>query len=705
MIRLSMTPNGKLRIDAGPRDVSRLRTVPGIRADTTADPPHWTCAATLYHGVVLRNTFGDEMEYGDDVRAHMRELRRVEAAQRTATYDEGDERLFGYQRRGAGRLSLPGGAMLADEVGTGKTVQALQALRACGAEALPAIVVTTRSMKLRWAAEAAEWAPDVLPVVVTGSATQRRQVLAAAKQIQDILGTCEHQYATRIASTTASGFADLVTRSSSESAIQSTPNVSESTRASGSTTIPSNTLACSSSVAFVESTPSALPTTNASSTPKGASASSVADTSEAGIQALGSMSTTATCVESCEPCCVVRAIATSAGIPTTTGTTYAGVCVIINWEALRNHTRLAHYPGAALSEKDQQLKDLNAIPFRTVIADEAHRMKDPKAKQSRAVWWLGKTATRRWTLTGTPVGNEYVDLWSQFHFIDPEVWTSRSAFLDRYVVSVYNGFTDEPLFLRPETKHELFWWIDNHMLRRTIAELPELASEVPTVREVRLDLELTKQQATVYRKLKKEMMATIDGELLAATDPLVLAGKLAFVASAMPVVSPEGEVISLDRPSNKIDAMLELLEDRELRPAVVFAESRKLIELAAATAREKGYNVGVISGAQNDLQRNAAVTQFQDGELDVLFSTAAGGEGITLTAGASMIFLRTPSSLIMYKQMLGRVPRIGNKRSVIPAYHLVSSKTTDEIAFDVIVSKVAKAEDILRDKDRILGTL
>jgi hypothetical protein len=129
-----------------------------------------------------------------------------------------------------------------------------------------------------------------------------------------------------------------------------------------------------------------------------------------------------------------------------------GIVLVMTWGALRTHTRLAGYGSIHLKrcvacdprDGDPLLKEaacevhpreLNGGWVRTVIADEAHKAKDPKAKQTRALWAVGQAATYRWPMTGTPVASNGEDLWALLHFVDPEAWPGKTAFVDRYLVS------------------------------------------------------------------------------------------------------------------------------------------------------------------------------------------------------------------------------------------------------------------------------
>lgn len=67
--------------------------------------------------------------------------------------------------------------------------------------------------------------------------------------------------------------------------------------------------------------------------------------------------------------------------------------VIVKWEVVRLHSRLAPYGSIALSAAEKTLGWLNQIPFKTIIADEAHRLRDPKSKQTRAAWAIAHSPT------------------------------------------------------------------------------------------------------------------------------------------------------------------------------------------------------------------------------------------------------------------------------------------------------------------------
>jgi SNF2 family DNA or RNA helicase len=270
------------------QDKERIQLIPGVRRN--ARDGCWELPASWASCVLLRGVFGADLDVHESLRAwswevfNHRVVPTLELKSATEYGDVGDDRLRPYQRAGVQWLVTAGSGLLADDMGSGKTVQVSSALRLLGPDALPALVICPNSMKHTWARELSVWAPDADPYVITGTAAKRRK---------EILAATDNPHAV----------------------------------------------------------------------------------------------------------------------------------IVINMEAVRSFSRLAPYGNVALrkcrtcdphqGEEDlkptqchKHPKELNAINFRTVVFDEAHRMQDPKSQQTRATWAVmhAPGVVHRWALTGTPIG-------------------------------------------------------------------------------------------------------------------------------------------------------------------------------------------------------------------------------------------------------------------------------------------------------------
>ena len=567
-VTLRFKDDDTFKVDVGPRDTALCKQVPGMRAgrlDTSTGEVEWTCPAMWYHAVVCRAVFGDRLTYGADVQAWGAEQVALEAARSAvkAAYPDTFRALYGpgpypFQLTGAAWLGA-GNSILADDMGCGKTIQALTALNAAASG--DALVVTTSSMKYKWAEEAAIWAPSWTSVVVVdGSADKRSKAIEKAPP---------------------------------------------------------------------------------------------------------------------------------------------GTLFIINWESLRLHTRQSGYGSITLTPAERAEKELNRRNIKVVIADEAHRAKDPKSKQARSLWQVSKGAVS-WALTGTPVANVPNDLWALLHLMDPTVWASRSAFQDRYVYGFTADWGFEPVGWRAENKEELFRFVDLYMLRRSKAEvLPDLPAKTYETRT----LDLTPKQAAAYRDLRKEMMTTVGGDLLTTDNTLTQLIRLQQTASATPVVV-DGEVVGLEKPSNKVAALLEILSEGDSEPVVVFAQSRKLIDLAEAELDSKGISSVRITGSEGSELRALNVQTFQEGRVRVALCTfGAGSEGITLTRASTAVFLQRPWSLVQSRQAEDRIHRIGQDADKVLIIDLVSKGTVDALVHEALVVKGENLESVVRDRERLAALL
>jgi len=370
---------------------------------------------------------------------------------------------------------------------------------------------------------------------------------------------------------------------------------------------------------------------------------------------------------------------------------------IVGWGSLRTHTRVAGYGSVSLTPEERQPKDLNHRNIAFVIADESHKAKDPKAKQTRALWHLADHATAVYPLTGTPVQNAYLDLWSQLRLVAPIEFANRGAFQDRYVFGFETDYGFQPVGWRAENKDELFRFVDQYLLRRT---KDEVGLDLPPKTYDRRLIELTTAQAKAYKAMKKEALAEFDGALLTAADPLTKAMRLSQIASAVPVVE-DGKVVALEDPSNKLDALVEILDEGDGQ-LVVFAASKKLINLAEARLDKKKVSSVRITGDESPEVRGLHVQQFQEGLARVALCTfGAGSEGITLTAASTAVFLQRPWSLVQSRQAEDRIHRIGQKSESVVIIDLVSKGTVDVGVHQTLVVKGEVFESVTRDKARL----
>lgn len=400
---------------------------------------------------------------------------------------------------------------------------------------------------------------------------------------------------------------------------------------------------------------------------------------------------------------------------------------IINWESLRGHSRLAPYGSVALARckdcggHDEKVtenrcevhkRELNGIDFKAVIADEIHRSKEPKSKQSRALWAATGDADIRYALTGTPIANNVLDLWSILHWISPEEWPSKTRWIDRMVNTMLNAFGGMMVLgIKPHMEPEFYAALNPRMRRMLKAKvlpwLPEMMFE-------RRDVEMSTKQKKAYDQMRDMMIAELEGgEAITAPSALTQTIRLLQFASSYAEIAANeetGEIKAiLADPSCKVDALMDDIKSGDFGndSVAVCAVSRQLIYLLSAALTKEKIAHGLITGAQTEDERQQAVDDFQAGKIKwILFTAQAGGVGITLTAARRLIMLQRPWSLVDHRQALDRVHRIGSEiHDSIIVTDYVTEGTIEERVIQVLETKADNFEQIVRDKDKLLTLL
>lgn len=402
---------------------------------------------------------------------------------------------------------------------------------------------------------------------------------------------------------------------------------------------------------------------------------------------------------------------------------------VMNWESLRTHSKLLGYGSIALARcpecggHDSKVsearcevhkRELNFIDFKSVVADEIHRSKDPKSKQTRALWAATGDANIRFAMTGTPIANDVVDLWPILHWISPEEFPSKTKWIDRFVDTIPNVFGGMTVLgLKPEMEAEFYASV-NPRMRRMLKK--KVLPWLPEVLTTRRDVEMGAKQSKAYKQMLESMITMLENEdksdAVVASDPLVQTMRLNQFANAyaeVEITDSGKEKVTLSDPSCKVDALMEDIKGGDFGEdsVAVCGVSKQLLNLLSARLTKEGISHGMITGDQDEMERNTAVDLFQAGQLKwILFTDAAGGVGITLTTARRLVMLQRPWSLVNYKQALDRVHRIGSEQhDSILVHDYVTEGTIEERVIEALDSKAENFEEVVRDREQLKSIL
>jgi SNF2 family DNA or RNA helicase len=405
--------------------------------------------------------------------------------------------------------------------------------------------------------------------------------------------------------------------------------------------------------------------------------------------------------------------------------------VILNIEAVRLFSRLAPYGSVRLvrcrecdptngdeniksSRCEVHRKELNDFDFRTVVLDEAHRVKDPQAKQTRALWHVGHASSvrYRWALTGTPVANHPGDLWSIMHFVAPDDYPTKSAYQERYCLMSFNAFGGlDVVGIRPDTRDELFKVLDprfRRMLKAVV--LPQLP---PKIREIR-EVDMPTRQAKAYRELESNLRTRLaDGSLLIAANQLVVKTRLMQFASASVVVTKPDEddiatwQVEMREPSPKLDALEEVLDElgvtttnHRIAPVLIAAEHLDIIRMISVRLDKLRVPHGIISGEVAPIDRQRAIDDMNAGRNRALvFTGKAGGVGLNMSAADTLINVQRSWSLVDEKQKEDRNHRVGSEiHDSVRIIDIITRDTVEEDQIQRLYEKLERLEEITRDR-------
>lgn len=329
---------------------------------------------------------------------------------------------------------------------------------------------------------------------------------------------------------------------------------------------------------------------------------------------------------------------------------------------------------------------LARIHWLAVILDEGQYIKNPQSQTARAACAL--KSDHRLVLTGTPIENRLLDLWSLMSFAMPGVLGNRASFA--------RNFSQEN---DPLARRRLSARVRPFLLRRT---KNQVARELPDRIEEDLLCEMDGLQQTLYRaELKRAQQMLLRVNTAADLDR----DRFNFLASLLrlrqicchPALVDEKRA---DAESAKLNALVETLEPlmEEDNKVLVFSQFVSMLDIIQPVLVEKGWPHFMLTGSTENRGDLVASFQKTDGPAVFLISLKAGGFGLNLTAASYVVLFDPWWNPAVENQAIDRTHRIGQINKVI-AYRLLIKNSIEEKIRSLQRSKRALAEDVLGEEN------
>ncbi|UII22744.1 DEAD/DEAH box helicase [Fulvivirga ligni] len=333
--------------------------------------------------------------------------------------------------------------------------------------------------------------------------------------------------------------------------------------------------------------------------------------------------------------------------------------------------------------------------FNYIILDESQAIKNPASNIAKAVRRLN--SRNRLILTGTPLENSTMDLWSQMHFINPGLLGSQNFFKNEFLNPIEKKQDENKM-------KKLNAIIKPFILRR---HKSQVATELPEKVENIQYSPLTDDQEKEYEKVKSfyrnKILENIESQGLNKSQLLLLQGltKLRQIANHPKMVDQEYE-----GDSGKMEDVILKLDNaiRDDHKILIFSQFVKHLSILADHLKERKIDFAYLDGSTKD--RQGQVERFQNTpELKVfLISLKAGGLGLNLTK-ADYVFILDPWwNPAIEAQAVDRAHRIGQENKVF-TYKFITKNTVEEKILALQSHKKKLASDLITTEESFVKSL
>jgi SNF2 family DNA or RNA helicase len=331
-----------------------------------------------------------------------------------------------------------------------------------------------------------------------------------------------------------------------------------------------------------------------------------------------------------------------------------------------------------------------------LVLDESTAIKNPKAKRTKAILKMSPLAKYRRILTGFPVTQSPMDLWSQCHFLDNrllgECGDNFFQFQYRYAVMKRQTFGAHSFnrvvgYRNLDQLSDILQSFSSRLLKHECLDLPDKLY-------VQRHVTLTPDQKRIYTEVKEFALAVLDEDkFMTAPNAMTQLLRLQQILSGH---TKTDEGLLVDIPDNRLTELMDCLEEIEGKVIIWSRFRYDMKRITEALSKTYGSSSTVTYyGDTTDEERTTAIERFQEGSARFFVGNPqTGGYGITLTAATTVIYFANSFDLAVRMQSEDRAHRIGQKNNVT-YIDLIAEGTIDEKIVKALRSKMDIASTVM----------
>ena len=355
-------------------------------------------------------------------------------------------------------------------------------------------------------------------------------------------------------------------------------------------------------------------------------------------------------------------------------------------ELIKNNTTI-YITSYGLLRED--IEYYNNYHFKSVIIDEAQNIKNPQAIITKAIKKIN--ASTKIALTGTPLENSIIELWSIFDFIMPGFLSSLTSFQKKYKINDIDDSNELLIGLHKA--------ISPFIMRR---KKEDVILELPKKLENNIFIELNDIQKEIYKNEVIKVNKEIDQEL---KDKGLKKSrfKILQLLTRLRQIAIEPSIIFDDYKggSSKIDSLIEIIEESisNNHKILVFTSFKTALNAVKERLDKKNITSYTIDGSVSSKKRMELVDSFNNDNTNVfLIMLKSGGTGLNLTSADVVIHLDLWWNPAVENQATDRAHRIGQK-NVVSVIKLITKGTIEEKILELQEKKKILSDKLIDSGD------